>query len=122
MTTPDPIRLDVSNMVVPHLPDGLDPGRLSGEGDLAAAFRDGHGVVEARRAGGDMGFFDLPYAAETVGRVRELADGFGQWFEDVVVLGIGGSGRRCWAPAGTTGPTRAGSTSPASTSWTTRTR
>ncbi|NIQ58779.1 MAG: glucose-6-phosphate isomerase, partial [Gemmatimonadetes bacterium] len=22
----------------------------------------------------------------------ELADGFGQWFEDVVVLGIGGSG------------------------------
>jgi glucose-6-phosphate isomerase len=39
-----------------------------------------------------MGFFDLPYATDTLARVQELADGFGQWFEDVVVLGIGGSG------------------------------
>jgi glucose-6-phosphate isomerase len=39
-----------------------------------------------------MGFFDLPYATETLATVKQLAEGFGQWFEDVVVLGIGGSG------------------------------
>jgi len=49
-------------------------------------------AVDARRAGGDLGFLDLPYASETVDRVTEFADGFAQWFEDVVVLGIGGSG------------------------------
>jgi glucose-6-phosphate isomerase len=35
---------------------------------------------------------DLPYARDTVEQVQALADGFAQWFEDVVVLGIGGSG------------------------------
>jgi glucose-6-phosphate isomerase len=39
-----------------------------------------------------MGFFDLPYATETLAHVKTLAEGFGQWFENVVVLGIGGSG------------------------------
>jgi glucose-6-phosphate isomerase len=48
--------------------------------------------MEDRRTAGELGFLDLPYAGDTCRRVRELADGFGQWFEDVVVLGIGGSG------------------------------
>ena len=38
-----------------------------------------------------MGFFNLPYASETLARTQELADGYGQWFENVVILGIGGS-------------------------------
>lgn len=90
MPDPAPIRLAFSNMVRPHLDGGLDPTAL--EGSLAAAFRDAHAAVEARRETGDMGFFDLPWAEDTAANVQELADGFGQWFEDVVVLGIGGSG------------------------------
>jgi glucose-6-phosphate isomerase len=38
-----------------------------------------------------MGFFDLPDDRVTASTVQEVADGFGQWFENVVVLGIGGS-------------------------------
>lgn len=84
------VRLDYANLLAPHVDGGVDADQLAGP--LAQAFREAYQAVEARRATGDMGFFDLPYAAETAGRVRELADGFGQWFEDVVVLGIGGSG------------------------------
>ena len=84
------LRLDFSNLLAPHVQGGVDPDRLGG--DMAERFRAAHAAVEGRRASGDMGFFDLPYATETLGRVKELADGFGQWFEDVVVLGIGGSG------------------------------
>jgi glucose-6-phosphate isomerase len=84
------LRLDYANLLAPHVRDGVDPERL--DGDMAARFREAHAAVQSRRASGDMGFFDLPYATETLARVHELADGFGQWFEDVVVLGIGGSG------------------------------
>jgi glucose-6-phosphate isomerase len=38
-----------------------------------------------------MGFSDLPYAREAMEGVREVADSFGQWFEALVVVGIGGS-------------------------------
>ncbi len=84
------LRLDYANLLAPHVRGGVDPDRLAGE--MAARFREAHAAVQSRRASGDMGFFDLPYATDTLGRVQELADGFGQWFEDVVVLGIGGSG------------------------------
>jgi glucose-6-phosphate isomerase len=84
------LQLDFGNLVADRVKGGLDAGRLSGE--LKERFAEAHAAVEARRADGDMGFFDLPYATESVKQVRELADGFGQWFEDVVVLGIGGSG------------------------------
>lgn len=84
------LRLDYANLLLPHVAGGVDPQRLSAE--LAERFRSAHEAVEARRGSGEMGFFDLPYAADTAARVKELADGFGQWFEDVVVLGIGGSG------------------------------
>jgi glucose-6-phosphate isomerase len=84
------VRLDYANLLTPRVSGGVDPARLSG--DLAERFRAAHAAVEARRAKGDMGFFDLPRAAEMAAGVKKLADGFGQWFEDVVVLGIGGSG------------------------------
>ena len=83
--------VDVNLMLRPALGEaGLDPARL--EGDLAERFRAAHAQVEARRVKGEIGFFDLPWAAETVRRVQELADSFGQIFENVLVLGIGGSG------------------------------
>jgi glucose-6-phosphate isomerase len=90
MSTPPPV-LDLNGMLTPTLAGGLDPARLREGGDLAERFAGAHHEVEARRAAGDMGFYDLPYQRATAERVRELADGFGQWFEDVVVLGIGGS-------------------------------
>jgi glucose-6-phosphate isomerase len=83
--------LDYGNMLSPRLDGrGLDPADLGGR--FAERFRGALHAVEERRSAGDMGFFDLPYATETLAHVRELADGFGQWFDSVVVLGIGGSG------------------------------
>jgi glucose-6-phosphate isomerase len=84
------LRMDFSNVLDPHVEGGLSPDRLTG--DLAERFKAAHAAVQKRRTAGELGFLDLPYAADTLERVRELADGFGQWFEDVVVLGIGGSG------------------------------
>ena len=82
--------LDVNFMLAPALADGIDPARL--EGELARRFREAHDEVERRRSQGEMGFFDLPWTSESTRRLQEVADSFGQWFENVVVLGIGGSG------------------------------
>ena len=83
--------IDLNLMLAPGVPGvGVDPERLAGP--MAQRFREAHAAVAARRAQGEIGFFDLPYAADTRRRVQEVADSFGQWFENVVVLGIGGSG------------------------------
>ena len=85
-----PLTLDYANMMEPNVEGGgVDPERLGG--DLAERFAEAFASVEADRASGRMGFFDLPYAEEALRQTREVADGFGQWFENVVVLGIGGS-------------------------------
>lgn len=82
--------LDVNLMLAPAVDGGLDPRRLAG--DLAERFRAAHADVERRRQSGEIGFFELPWASETSRAVKDVADSFGQWFENVVVLGIGGSG------------------------------
>jgi glucose-6-phosphate isomerase len=83
--------LDFTNALAPALGEnGISADRLAGE--LADRFASAHGVVQERRASGDMGFFDLPSDREIAETVQALADGFGQWFENIVVLGIGGSG------------------------------
>jgi len=83
-------QIDYSNVIADVLgPGGIEKERL--EGDLADRFAVAHEVVQARREAGEMGFFDLPGDDATAATVQELADGFGQWFENVVVLGIGGS-------------------------------
>jgi glucose-6-phosphate isomerase len=82
--------LDYSNVIADVLgPNGIEASRL--DGDLAERFGAAHEAVLARRSSGDMGFFDLPADQATATTVQDLADGFGQWFENVVVLGIGGS-------------------------------
>ncbi len=87
------LALDVNNMLAPRLQgEGVDPQRLAGSGDLAAAFARAHAEMERRRAAGQLGFLELPHNLDVARTVSELADSFGQWFEDVVVLGIGGSG------------------------------
>lgn len=85
--------LDINNLLSTNLPEGgIDPRRLGPDGDLSAAFRRAHGIVAARRAAGELGFLDLPHATPVADTVKEVAENFGQWFTDVVVLGIGGSG------------------------------
>jgi len=84
------VRLDFGNMMTPALATGVEADFF--DDAMAGAFSEAHAVVEAQRASGVLGFLDLPYASETVEQVKTLAEGYGQWFEDVVVLGIGGSG------------------------------
>lgn len=82
--------LDFANMLSPNLEGrGLDPSLL--EGPLSDAFDKAYADVKERRLSGEMGFFALPEAREAAGAIQELADGFGQWFENVVIMGIGGS-------------------------------
>ncbi|NNM34921.1 MAG: glucose-6-phosphate isomerase [Gemmatimonadetes bacterium] len=83
--------LDYGNMLEGVLGEGagLDPSRL--DTDLAERFRAAHADVSARRESGEMGFFQLPARGDLLGATREAADTFGQWFENVVVIGIGGS-------------------------------
>jgi glucose-6-phosphate isomerase len=85
-----PISVDFTNMMAESLGgSGVEPGEL--DGALADAFGKAHEDVQARRDSGEMGFFALPDATESARAVQELADSFGQWFENIVVLGIGGS-------------------------------
>jgi len=84
------IRLDFGNLMAPGVEGGVDATQFAGA--LAERFALASAAVERRRAAGDLGFLDLPYATESAAQVAALAEGFGQWFEDVVVLGIGGSG------------------------------
>jgi glucose-6-phosphate isomerase len=85
-----PISLDYNNMLAPRLGAGrgIDPERLA---SLAGRFQAIQADVESRRAGGSLGFFDLPYAGEAVDTIERFAEGPGQAFSNLVVLGIGGS-------------------------------
>ncbi len=84
------VTLDYANMLSPNLGGGgVEPADL--EGTWAETFRNAFEDVDARIESGEMGFFHLPDAREAASAVQELADGFGQWFENLVVLGIGGS-------------------------------
>ncbi len=85
-----PVTLDHANFLTPRVGDGgVDPDRL--EGVLSERFQEIHREVERRREEGGLGFYGLPYASESMRQVQEVADSFGQWFEAVVVVGIGGS-------------------------------
>jgi glucose-6-phosphate isomerase len=84
------ITLDYNNMLRPRLGReyGIDPERLEA---LAERFEQVHEDVERRRESGEYGFFELPYAGELVEEIARFGDGPGQSFENIVVLGIGGS-------------------------------
>jgi len=84
------VRVDFGNIMAPALQGGVEAELF--DGSLAESFAEAHAAVEAQRSSGVLGFLDLPYASETMEQVQTLAEGYGQWFEDVVVLGIGGSG------------------------------
>jgi glucose-6-phosphate isomerase len=83
------ITLDYNNMLSPRLGGrGIDPAALDG---MAERFREAHADTRRRREAGELGFFELPGHEETLRQIEQFADGAGQAFSDVVVLGIGGS-------------------------------
>ncbi|MEJ2503779.1 MAG: glucose-6-phosphate isomerase [Gemmatimonadota bacterium] len=89
MTDFDRVRLDYGNMMAPRLSGrGIDPDRLAG---LADRFRDVHRDTMDRKGSGELGFYALADRSELEEQIRAFADGPGQAFENVVVLGIGGS-------------------------------
>jgi glucose-6-phosphate isomerase len=76
------------------LQDGLDgehgiPRRRLAE--LARRFTEIQAEVRERRAAGEYGFLGLTEQAATVARITRFAEGLGQAYDHVLVLGIGGS-------------------------------
>jgi glucose-6-phosphate isomerase len=84
-----PISLDYNNMMATRLAGGrgVDPSRLD---EMADRFRE-HRLTQKQRDEGVLGFYELPYAQELVDQIERFANGLGQAFENIVVLGIGGS-------------------------------
>lgn len=80
--------LDYNRMLAGGAGRGIDPQQLEA---VAEPFRRVHEAVAERRRSGELGFFDLPYQKQVVEQIRSFADGLGQAFDNVVVLGIGGS-------------------------------
>jgi glucose-6-phosphate isomerase len=123
-----PLTLDFNNMLSDRLAGGrgIAPDRVK---ELAARFREVHADTARRRQTGELGFFELPYASELVEEIDRFANGVGQAFENVVVLGIGGSALGTIAlrtalldPYWNELDGEGVSSSPGSTWWTTRTR
>jgi glucose-6-phosphate isomerase len=67
---------------------GLPRARLA---ELAQRFRDVQAEVRRLRSAGEFGFYGLGHQPEPVQTIRRFAEGVGQAFDHVLVLGIGGS-------------------------------
>ncbi|MGH7559454.1 MAG: glucose-6-phosphate isomerase [Gemmatimonadales bacterium] len=67
---------------------GLPRPRLA---ELSQRFPQVLDEVRARRRDGEYGFYELGEQAETVKAIRRFAEGVGQAYDHVLVLGIGGS-------------------------------
>jgi glucose-6-phosphate isomerase len=59
--------------------------------DLSRQFGTIRQEVKARRAAGEYGFYGLVDQGATVGEIKTFAEGLGQAYDHVLVLGIGGS-------------------------------
>lgn len=83
------ITLDYNNMMAPALNGrGVTPDLFT---QYAARFKQAHQEIGSARAAGQIGFFKLPADRDVVRDIRGFADGIGQVYDTVVVLGIGGS-------------------------------
>ncbi|HET6795905.1 MAG TPA: glucose-6-phosphate isomerase [Gemmatimonadales bacterium] len=60
-------------------------------GELSARFGSVQAEVRRRRSAGDYGFYRLVDQGPTVEAIKKFADGLGQAYDHVLVLGIGGS-------------------------------
>ena len=80
---------------------GIDPARLTGvgaasgaagrEGDLPRRFHEAFEVARSRRTRGELGFLGLPDDRSLAAQTCELAGTQSGRFDNVVVIGIGGS-------------------------------
>jgi glucose-6-phosphate isomerase len=82
------LRLDYTNMLAENVPGGIPVAALEAAGD---SFARAMAVFDERRGRGELGFLDLPDRHEMTRQIRQFAEGAGQAFSDIVVLGIGGS-------------------------------
>lgn len=82
------IHIDYSNMLAANVPGGIDEATWAAASDR---FSEARRTFSARRTAGELGFIDLVEGHDSVTELRRFADGVGQAFNDVVVLGIGGS-------------------------------
>jgi glucose-6-phosphate isomerase len=84
------ISLDYTNMMADVV--GAEAGISDNELEaLQAPTREFHSSIIARRQRGELPFFDLPFDRGVVQEIKALAESLQQRFENVVVLGIGGS-------------------------------
>jgi len=82
------LRIDYTNM----MGDVVDGGIPAGDWTAAAkAFKSAHGGFEKRRAAGELGFLALPTDAALHHQSIDFAAKHRGQFDDIVVLGIGGS-------------------------------
>ena len=82
------IHLDYSNMFASNVPGAVDDAMWSA---AATSFTAAQRTFDQRRAAGELGFIDLATSADSLQALHDFADGVGQSFTDIVVLGIGGS-------------------------------
>ena len=82
------LSLDYTFMLADAVSGGVAP-----DGFAAAqpAFAAAHAAVSARRASGELGFFDLPTNHALAAQVLEFAQRVRGRYQDIVLLGIGGS-------------------------------
>jgi len=82
------LTLDYSNMMAAAVGGGVSEEMWT---EAADRFRAAHAIVADRRASGELGFLDIPDDGEALDEVRGFADGVRGRYDDVVILGIGGS-------------------------------
>lgn len=84
------ISLDYSNMMADAIGSefGIYDGAISG---LSAQTKKIHKKINSRRKSGELPFFDLPHNLEVVEEISTLAKEVRETFDNLVVLGIGGS-------------------------------
>ena len=82
------ITLDFTNMMAGAITDGITDAEWA-EG--AAAFAKAHAAVQTMRAAGSLGFFDLPSNEALLKQSLDVADNARGKFDEILLLGIGGS-------------------------------
>lgn len=84
------ISLDYTNMMQDAIgPEfGISPEELKA---LSVKSKEIHDQIEVRRKSGELSFFDLPHQRDSLGEILKLADSIRENFDNLIVLGIGGS-------------------------------
>ncbi|HEX3867996.1 MAG TPA: glucose-6-phosphate isomerase, partial [Gemmatimonadaceae bacterium] len=83
-----PLRIDFTNMMGDVIDGGISPSDWSAAPD---AFRRARAGFERRRTAGELGFLALPGDAALHAQSTDFAERTRGKFDDVVILGIGGS-------------------------------